>query len=271
MFLTESLRSLQRSSILRACGDVSHWQVYTATDISYSPRMRRCFLRICTHLHLYRVFSAHAEMFPRVDGYHRLSYSILRACGDVSRHGDSVCSECRYSPRMRRCFFIRIGLFQMALVFSAHAEMFLVMSISSREMACILRACGDVSPVYLRPEALDPYSPRMRRCFLLRRRVHFRSLVFSAHAEMFLSNACGRMGGQCILRACGDVSPDYSRPADNTEYSPRMRRCFPAARTNERAERVFSAHAEMFPLGLLLILLLLCVFSAHVKILYIEF
>ena len=104
-------------------------------------------------------------MFPPLCARPTEHESILRACGDVSHVKASFSADSEYSPRMRRCFQRKEINKEMEVVFSAHAEMFLLIFKEVFMRARILRACGDVSAQFLQRMNANLYSPRMRRCF----------------------------------------------------------------------------------------------------------
>ena len=145
MFLSRDRGSDSGIRILRACGDVSTFT--------------------CTITDIIKVFSAHAEMFPKAIYHLTEKDRILRACGDVSFPTLGSLHISWYSPRMRRCFPTKILKSEKGKVFSAHAEMFLIRKLIKRNSRSILRACGDVSQARQMAQLGIKYSPRMRRCF----------------------------------------------------------------------------------------------------------
>ena len=147
---------------------------------------------------------------------------------------------------MRRCFLDKEIRFARRSVFSAHAEMFLLILLLRLDKLRILRACGDVSVPDIVDRASFRYSPRMRRCFSYRSSCCFLGFVFSAHAEMFLMAFFVSAVIIRILRACGDVSAYMTSYDFRFWYSLRMRRCFRFLFIILSLMNVFSAHAEMF-------------------------
>ena len=165
MFPSSDIQTVPSASILRACGDVSPPTARSLPVLRYSPRMRRCFLDSIITLKKSGVFSAHAEMFPAYLLASQRVPGILRACGDVSPNTVLFADSVVYSPRMRRCFYMKIKYIEHQSVFSAHAEMFLPRTLERPEAPGILRACGDVSKYFHLSSFSGMYSPRMRRCF----------------------------------------------------------------------------------------------------------
>ena len=71
------------------------------------------------------VFSAYAEVFLLALGRRRRLGSFLRVRGGVSFESNEYCNSLEFSPRTRRCFFIRPPSACTWPVFSAYAEVFL--------------------------------------------------------------------------------------------------------------------------------------------------
>ena len=108
---------------------------------------------------------------------------------------------------MQRCFSDSFQGFKGPPVFSAHAEMFLKKR----------RVDGTVKE----------FSLHMQRCFL---------------AVCAIGSALG-----CFLCTCRDVSNTVISFKQETEFSLHMQRCFYVEGRAGGCQRVFSAHAEMFP------------------------
>ena len=68
----------------RVCGDVSPVQQTSATNETFSPRMRGCFLLKQAQNATENVLPAYAGMFPLVLRSGRPSRRSPRVCGDVS-------------------------------------------------------------------------------------------------------------------------------------------------------------------------------------------
>ena len=101
---------------------VYHWR--------FSPRMRRCFRGLQSNSLQYLVFSAYAEVFPVNELIYPRGVRFLRVCGGVSRLCVARHSRHKFSPRMRRCFSTGDVKSQNISVFSAYAEVFLIICFS---------------------------------------------------------------------------------------------------------------------------------------------
>ena len=133
------------------------------------------------------VFSTHVEMFLQLRLTVFCLTCFLHACGDVSGTGPREWRHNGFSPRMWRCFLLHIREADLGIVFSTHVEMFLHGAVRTVGHSRFLHACGDVSLSMLRPLPLNPFSPRMWRCFRLFYLDINTGKVFSTHVEMFLS------------------------------------------------------------------------------------
>ena len=160
-----------------------------------------------------------------------------------------------FSPRMWRCFSIFDYVDSGACVFSTHVEMFLLVSLLMMRLQGFLHACGDVSMVVSMVVLIITFSPRMWRCFLLKRKGRSKIVVFSTHVEMFPDICLIGWTGSGFLHACGDVSSQASPILWVDAFSPRMWRCFQYARCYSESSEVFSTHVEMFLVFLFLMMM----------------
>ena len=148
---------------------------------------------------------------------------------------------------MQRCFYIGGCRFPVNVVFSAHAEMFPHKSLLWRSSFRFLCTCRDVSTIIADMLYLVEFSLHMQRCFQGGQGGDWQHRVFSAHAEMFLSQCfciildlrflctCrdvsgrgrreggGRFGFLCT---CRDVSERTLPMLEPLEFSLHMQRCF---------------------------------------------
>ena len=92
------------------------------------------------------------------------------------------------------------------IVFSAQAEVFLILIPSRLKCVSFLRASGGVSAAQVMKDAEQTFSPRKRRCFQGKRHVDSEAAVFSAQAEVFLEVILRCRFGTRFLRASGGVS-----------------------------------------------------------------
>ena len=92
-------------------------------------------------------------------------------------------------------------------------------------------------------------SPRTRRYFHgpHGRRAHLR--LFSAHAEVFPSTSPVGSAPAALLRARGGISVYDAGTPGECASSPRTRRYFRCQVASQFCECLFSAHAEVFPIG----------------------
>ena len=132
------------------------------------------------------------------------------------------------------------------LVFSAQAEVFLVVLSKRLSSMSFLRASGGVSSTAKGAKCTLGFSPRKRRCFYGRVRCRGFRRVFSAQAEVFLPYSKKSGTSTCFLRASGGVSCIRQRLSVDIQFSPRKRRCFLPIVLGFISLRVFSAQAEVF-------------------------
>ena len=171
---------------------------------------------------------------------------FLRASGGVSLLSARLLRMAWFSPRKRRCFYHSVLAMCSVYVFSAQAEVFLILGIMGTPGACFLRASGGVSIRHLYTSLCYGFSPRKRRCFYERSPSSAFADVFSAQAEVFPLSRVIRRFSRCFLRASGGVSKVYSAIRVSLEFSPRKRRCFYPRRVLGLHQVVFSAQAEVF-------------------------
>ncbi|HAT1548817.1 TPA: hypothetical protein I8X58_001906 [Corynebacterium striatum] len=74
------------------------------------------------------------------------------------------------------------------------------------------------------------------------------STLFSAHAEVFPIHDHFHTLSESLLRARGGISGGGKRSKHKINSSPRTRRYFLRQRLRAAGQRLFSAHAEVFPL-----------------------
>ena len=91
----------------------------------FSPRKRRCFWKAQKSVQRNQVFSAQAEVFPAYSRMLLIKGCFLRASGGVSKEIKVRIEKEAFSPRKRRCFFIKKIQKWGKFVFSAQAEVFL--------------------------------------------------------------------------------------------------------------------------------------------------
>ena len=118
---------------------------------------------------------------------------------------------------------------------------------------CFLRASGGVSNCTCEPFDGMAFSPRKRRCFHKPFICNSVKAVFSAQAEVFLSNLNHDEMDDGFLRASGGVSQKENYHKSTRPFSPRKRRCFRYKGGALLTKRVFSAQAEVFPRSLKLV------------------
>ena len=84
-------------------------------------------------------------MFPTSPADIRPFARFLRASGGVSAAGKFAATDTLFSPRKRRCFLTCNGLLCAHMVFSAQAEVFLLIFVVITLNVSFLRASGGVS------------------------------------------------------------------------------------------------------------------------------
>ena len=134
-----------------------------------------------------------------------MSESFPRARGDVPSIPDNVLENTWFSPRTRGCSFALKNLADQALVFPAHTGMF--RGTPARVTVCrgFPRARGDVPGKCPVEDKGSTFSPRTRGCSAIFSTPPGWSLVFPAHAGMFLSIKRFPLSTFCFPRARGDV------------------------------------------------------------------
>ena len=152
------------------------------------------------------------------------------------------------SPRTRRYFRVGSGYRRSAPLFSAHAEVFPLLELVTKDDPTLLRARGGISHDRSGLRAGVFSSPRTRRYFLNRAPGSFGAHLFSAHAEVFPLQMRGKISALSLLRARGGIS-EFKVPLERAmNSSPRTRRYFPHPRRRSPQAGLFSAHAEVFPM-----------------------
>ena len=195
------------------------------------------------------VFSAQAEVFLLRRTKEDVMKGFLRASGGVSWVRCFMESDEKFSPRKRRCFSSPSMSTAARAVFSAQAEVFPLRHSLAAVKRCFLRASGGVSLRWHQGQLQLSFSPRKRRCFLKHRVCIKIVVVFSAQAEVFLFDDPVKEGAKSFLRASGGVSTAPTAAKAAAAFSPRKRRCFYGEHYKTELMAVFSAQAEVFPLG----------------------
>ena len=173
---------------------------------SSSPRVRRYFPLRDGDIRTWRLFSARAEVFPRLPRHYSTRSPLLRACGGISVEGPRAPGHEASSPRVRRYFPVSVKRQTTAPLFSARAEVFPLAPDSGGDLCPLLRACGGISKT--REKSAHPVcsSPRVRRYFRQRRGGRVARRLFSARAEVFPPEEARCLIKAALLRACGGIS-----------------------------------------------------------------
>ena len=129
--------------------------------------MRRYFLSVYDAEGNFKLFSAHAEVFPTYSRSSPYSGSLLRACGGISRTTKHSARMGGSSPRMRRYFRGSVVASREEVLVSAHAEVFPSIGGGLPARHALLRACGGISYDQAHTSHTIDSSPRMRRYFLV--------------------------------------------------------------------------------------------------------
>ena len=194
----------------------------------YSPLTRGCFFHRTTYACLYAVFPAHAGVFLCSMLSACFTLCIPRSRGGVSAWEAYESALKRYSPLTRGCFSRLSGCGHRPIVFPAHAGVFPACLTESSSPVRIPRSRGGVSQFIAPFKNQCTYSPLTRGCFCTGRSCQRPSLVFPAHAGVFLSNYAVSRGGISIPRSRGGVSLSSLWGEGLTGYSPLTRGCFPS-------------------------------------------
>ena len=236
------------AALLRARGGISWFAREATHECNSSPRTRRYFHGVGGVHRQATLFSAHAEVFPGRENNLILNKTLLRARGGIS-----LCHKCRLpnhpsSPRTRRYFrMFRAGSGCRSL-FSAHAEVFPFRQGARRPWSPLLRARGGISiSMFCSRSSLDS-SPRTRRYFQRLSAGVLLFGLFSAHAEVFPYSPEVVGQAQALLRARGGISSTHENNLTPKVSSPRTRRYFHDEGHHCESGRLFSAHAEVFPI-----------------------
>ena len=188
--------------------------------------MRGCF-RIKQRLFVcWRLFPAHAGVFPSTPAAPAPSEAFPRACGGVSHLAAPLLRRAHFSPRMRGCFSALVRLRLRNGLFPAHAGVFLLPGLPPLPLDPFPRACGGVSEACARSIPCPHFSPRMRGCFLISKPVGGIVVLFPAHAGVFLGFKPALRRSLTFPRACGGVSHKLCMNLRKGAFSPRMRGCF---------------------------------------------
>ena len=112
----------------------------------------------------------------------------------------------------------------------------------------LLRARGGISECERKKNVRQPSSPRTRRYFHGSDGGVFIHILFSAHAEVFPPRLRLFLSLWALLRARGGISMSQAKRMRLASSSPRTRRYFHGCCTGTIFFRLFSAHAEVFPI-----------------------
>ena len=153
----------------------------------------------------------------------------------------------RFSPRAWRCFcgaeFIRHGV----EVFSTCVEVFLPALSAPLSSVSFLHVRGGVSLCRGLGYIGLGFSPRAWRCFLRTVPPVHDGSVFSTCVEVFLQLRHCALADSSFLHVRGGVSiPNAVSPYDS-QFSPRVWRCFREERDREPRTDVFSTCVVVFP------------------------
>ena len=197
----------------------------TAPDSS--PHTRRYFQEPKIFLDFKKLFSAHAEVFPSLAPASSIPLPLLRTRGGISHNHTNQGA--------------------VPVLFSAHAEVFPVQFVLSRSFSPLLRTRGGISGSPMAGTSMRFSSPHTRRYFPPNRPLGGDISLFSAHAEVFPSQRCAPSTESALLRTRGGISPMENKNGWHHTSSPHTRRYFLRIRRRGRWSRLFSAHAEVFP------------------------
>ena len=236
-------------SLLRTRGGISNQPVITRTAQHSSPHTRRYFQRISHKPADNNLFSAHAEVFPKKSGIGSPAISLLRTRGGIS----GVTYQRRLvplsSPHTRRYFLLCELPALLGCLFSAHAEVFPDTGSVLRLGQALLRTRGGISRFHRHPSLQQRSSPHTRRYFPPPQPLQRAGALFSAHAEVFPRDVHSRTSPQTLLRTRGGISSAPCAADSARTSSPHTRRYFRKRPHRRLRHQLFSAHAEVFPVG----------------------
>ena len=132
-------------SLLRTRGGISGRTIKEADDGDSSPHTRRYFPLCITLCSPARLFSAHAEVFPKNLRIRQQEIPLLRTRGGISAPTALSLEKPSSSPHTRRYFPGTLPGDNQDPLFSAHAEVFPYSTIRSSVTPSLLRTRGGIS------------------------------------------------------------------------------------------------------------------------------
>ena len=152
------------------------------------------------------IFSTYVEVFLLPKPFAGRFRNFLHVCGGVSSGYLVPFFVDEFSPRMWRCFFVKVTTTVAGTIFSTYVEVFLMLNRGALNGGNFLHVCGGVSPPDAMPFAPGSFSPRMWRCFHHFDRRGGHGKIFSTYVEVF-PRAWLQSAPRCnFLHVCGGVS-----------------------------------------------------------------
>ena len=209
----------------RTRGVVSTFATWFICCQAFSPHTRGCIEPAPAGTHPFRVFPAHAGLYPSGWQTTTLAKSFPRTRGVVSREPIMSLQHGGFSPHTRGCIGSEDGEPDKVGVFPAHAGLYRTAAERKNSSSSFPRTRGVVSA--LKQNGVDDarFSPHTRGCISDARLDHRSYAVFPAHAGLyrmmpsFTSRCC------CFPRTRGVVSACQCFFQLLPPFSPHTRGC----------------------------------------------
>ena len=133
------------------------------------------------------IFSTYVEVFLLPKPFAGRFRNFLHVCGGVSSGYLVPFFVDEFSPRMWRCFFVKVTTTVAGTIFSTYVEVFLMLNRGALNGGNFLHVCGGVSFSVFQTRRIRTFSPRMWRCFSARRYAFCARFIFSTYVEVFPS------------------------------------------------------------------------------------
>ena len=212
-----------------------------------SPRTRGYFRAKDRCAERFRLFPAHAGVFPVAASTYGLANALPRARGGISRSWQLAARLIPSSPRTRGYFRLGTAIPTLLYLFPAHAGVFPLRRPHRLSLCALPRARGGISGLAKLQGVWPNSSPRTRGYFRLHGPRDRQSLLFPAHAGVFPWTIGAHFRCGALPRARGGISELHAVPLFAVLSSPRTRGYFRLPARRSCRGRLFPAHAGVFP------------------------